>query len=485
MNSKNKSIGINAIWNGILSLASILFPIITFPYITRVLGVEVNGAISFAMSVTNYFSLFATLGLSTYGVKACARVKDNRQELSKVTHELLIISMISAFLTLSVFYLSIVFIPQFRQYRFLMLIYSINIILNVLGMNWMYQGIEKFKYITTRSLIFKVISIILMFLFVKNSEDGAVYAAISVFATGAGNILNIIYSHNYIDYYKYTNYEIRKHIKPILILFATTLAVNVYSSLDTVMLGLLQGDYATGIYSVAVKIKTILITLISSFSVVMMSRMSYVSKDGEKNIYSLLKKSYELLAFVTLPLCVFFVILSRESVCFISGDEYAMASTPMIILMPTIVISSLSQIIGSQYSVSIGKEKNLMIAVISGAIANVIFNAILIPIYSYDGAAIGTIIAESTQFIIQILLAQEMVSKVFSVKQFLKAFMGALVAALVTLCFNNGIYISGLFFKLLFSAVVYFLVYLGIMHFMHYELVDDFEKMILEKIKRR
>lgn len=203
MNSKNKSIGINAIWNGILSLASILFPIITFPYITRVLGVEVNGAISFAMSVTNYFSLFATLGLSTYGVKACARVKDNRQELSKVTHELLIISMISAFLTLSVFYLSIVFIPQFRQYRFLMLIYSINIILNVLGMNWMYQGIEKFKYITTRSLIFKVISIILMFLFVKNSEDGAVYAAISVFATGAGNILNIIYSHNYIDLLKF------------------------------------------------------------------------------------------------------------------------------------------------------------------------------------------------------------------------------------------------------------------------------------------
>ena len=122
MEFKNKSVGINAIWNGILSLASILFPIITFPYITRVLGVEVNGAISFSLSVSNYFSLFATLGLSTYGVKACARVKDNRRELSKVVHELLIISTIAAIIVLVVFYGSMLFVPQFRQYRTLLFI---------------------------------------------------------------------------------------------------------------------------------------------------------------------------------------------------------------------------------------------------------------------------------------------------------------------------------------------------------------------------
>lgn len=485
MEFKNKSVGINAIWNGILSLASILFPIITFPYITRVLGVEVNGAISFSLSVSNYFSLFATLGLSTYGVKACARVKDNRRELSKVVHELLIISTIAAIIVLVVFYGSMLFVPQFRQYRTLLFIYSINIILNVLGMNWMYQGIEKFKYITTRSLIFKVISIIMMFLFVKNSKDGAIYAMISVFATGAGNILNIIYSHNYIDYQRFEDYEIKKHIKPIVILFATTLAVNVYSSLDTVMLGFFKGDYATGIYSVAVKIKTILITLVSSFSVVMMSRISYIEKDGEDNVYSLLIKSFDFLSFLTIPLCCFFVIMSKESVCFISGYDYILASTPMLILMPTIIISSLSQIIGSQYSVSIGKEKNLMIAVVSGAIINIIFNAILIPRYSYNGAAIGTVIAEITQFVIQIILAKEMVIQVFDIKQPLKAVVGAVIASIVVGCFKFYMNFTNLFLELLLLAFVFFVVYILIMYLLKYSLLEYFKKMIINKIKRR
>lgn len=168
----------NVVWNGILALSSMLFPLITFPYITRVLGVRTNGALSFSMTIVNYFTLFASLGLSTYGVKACAQVKEDKESLSKVTHELLIISCISAVLILLILFFCVFFLPVFKDYRFLIMIYSINIILNVFGMNWMYQGIEKFQYITTRSILFKIISIIMIFVFVKSTEDGAIYAAI-------------------------------------------------------------------------------------------------------------------------------------------------------------------------------------------------------------------------------------------------------------------------------------------------------------------
>lgn len=465
---KQKSIGINVIWNGILSLSSILFPIITFPYITRVLGVETNGAISFTTSVVNYFALFATLGLSSYGVKACAQVKDDKDQLSRVTQELLIISSVAAIIVLIVLYFSLWVVPQFESYKSLMMVYSINIVLNVLGMNWMYQGIEKYKYITTRSISFKIISIVLMFIFVKKPSDGVIYAMISVFAVSAGNILNIIYSHNYISFKKDKEYNFSRHLKPIFILFATTLAINVYSHMDTIMLGLYHGDYATGIYSVAVKVKTILLTLISSFSVVMMSRLSYVGRNSENSMYGLLQKSYELLLFVTIPICAFFTLFSHESVVFLSGASFADASTPMRILIPTIIISSVSQIVGSQYSVSIGKEINLMIAVVTGAVVNVIFNSIFIPKLSYNGAAIGTLIAEATQCAIQIFLARKMVKQVFSPKALFKVGIGTGIAFATSLVFNSLSSITGPFWVLFVNACLFFSVYAVIMVFLRY-----------------
>lgn len=488
MAKETSSITKNVIWNGILSLSSILFPIITFPYVTRVLGVTTNGAISFASSAINYFTLFATLGLSTYGVKACAQVKDDKDQLSKVTHELLIISSISAFFVLAILFIVLAFVPAFQNYRALMLVYSVNIVLNIFGMSWMYQGIEKFRYITTRSIIFKIISIFLMFLFVKKPSDGIIYAAISVFATGGGNLLNAIYSHRYIQYKRYRNYRFKRHLKPIFILFATTLAVNVYSQLDTVMLGLLQGDYATGIYSVAVKIKTILLSLISSFSIVMMSRIAFVVRKDEKNVFHLLQKSYSLTIFATIPICGYFTLFAKQSVVFLSGTSFSEASTPMRILMPTIVISSVSQIIGNQYSVSAGKEKNLMIAVVSGAIVNLIFNALLIPRISYNGAALGTVIAEATQCTIQILLASEMVKRVFSVKKLLTVGLGTAIAVIITIGAHTIFHFQNTFAELFFGAILFFTVYLIVLFIAKYDVCIDFAeylKIRMSKAKKK
>lgn len=323
----------------------------------------------------------------------------------------------------------------------------------------------------------------MMFVFVKNAEDGMIYAAISVFATGAGNVLNATYSHNYINYTRYSNYEIKRHLKPIFILFATTLAVNVYSQLDTVMLGLFHGDYATGIYSVAVKIKVILLSLIFSFSVVMMSRLSFVGRKSEQDIYYLLKKSYELIIFVTIPMCAYFILMATDSVVFLAGEAFIDANVPMKILIPTIAISSVSQIIGSQYSVSIGKERNLMIAVVVGAVMNVIFNTILIPKFSYNGAAIGTIIAEVTQCTIQILLAEEMVRCVFSIKKFWKVSLGTIAGILSVLLLRNFVNFTTAFTSLLISAMVFFIIYFAVLFAVRYDLCSDFVLLVLRKVK--
>ena len=472
--NNEKSIKTNIIWNGILSISSIIFPLITFPYTARVLGVEVNGVINFVTSTVNYFALFATLGLSTYGVKACAQTKDNKLELSKVVHELFALSLASAIVVIFVLTLAVFIIPEFNQYKSYFFVYGLNIVGNVIGINWMYQGIEKYKYVTARSLIFKIISIVMMFMMVKTTADGLVYAAISVFATAGGNFFNFIHARKYISVSRIKNgfkYNIKQHINPMVILFATNLAVNVYSNLDSVMLGFIQGDYATGIYYVAVKIKTILLTLVSSFSVVMLSRLSFLSANkNDTHIIIMLKKSYSLLVMLTVPIILFFIVMSRESIMFLSGSDYLEAMLTMCILMPTIFISAISQIIGSQYSIAAGKEKNLMIAVIAGAFVNLILNALLIPKYSYNGAAIGTVFAELTQFIIQIFLAKEVVRRFMNLKSFLIVSFAALIATIITVLGKMLIPIGSSFFSLVVNAIIFFAIYILSLYTFKYDM---------------
>ena len=487
MSETNKSIKINVIWNTILSLSLIIFPFITFPYITRVLGVEVNGIISFSSATINYFSLFATLGLTTYGVKACAQVKDNSKELSKVVHELLMISSVAAIIVLTLLYCLCFWIPKFRQCALFIVVYSINIIGNVIGINWMYQGIEKYKYVTTRSIAFKIISILMMFLLVHDPEDGIWYAVVSVFAVAGGNLYNFIHARKYISFKRLDNYNWKRHIAPLMILFATNLAVNVYSNLDTVMLGFIQNDYATGIYTVAVKIKTILLTLVSSFSLVIMSRLSYVKtkQNADNNQFlTILKKSYSVIVMITIPLVIFFIMFAKESILILSGKDFVEATEPMVILMPTIVLSALSQIIGSQYSVSIGKEKNLMIAVICGAIMNVICNACLIPKYSYNGAAVGTLIAEFTQFFIQIFLALNMVRKVFALKKICQVVVCTLISTiLIKVGGFTELFIAPIW-NIIICGCIFFGSYFVELYIAKFDILYDMIKVIRTKIGR-
>lgn len=469
MKEQSRFVAHNIAWNLLLSLSSLLFSLLTFPYVTRVLGVQTNGAISFASSLVSYFALFAGLGISTYGVKACAQVKQDREKLSQVAQELWIISAAAAAVVLGVLYLLLLFVPALHRYRGWMLVYSANIWLNVLGMNWMYQGIEKFRFIAIRSLVFKLLSLVLVFIFVRDAQDGLCYAVISVFASGAGNLCNAICAHRHIRCRPLSSYQFKRHCKPLALLFATTLAVNVYSQMDTVMLGFFCGDYATGIYSVAVKIKTILLSMFSSASVVMLSSLAAAGKGGEGEVRPLLQRSYAMTIFITVPVCVYGILLAQESVVFLSGADFAIAGVPMKILMPTVVLSALSQIIGSQYSVSTGRERNLMVAVVSGAAVNLACNALLIPRFGYNGAALGTLIAEAAQCAIQMLLAREIIQQVFCPKKLCKVGLAAAVAAALVLLLRQACAPLGEFKWLMLSALLFGTVYIGILAVVRYD----------------
>ena len=185
---KKKSIKLNFVMNIILTMSSFIFPLITFPYVSRVLLPVGTGKVSMATSVITYFSMFAQLGIPTYGIRACAKVRDNREKLSKVAQELLIINIIMSMISYMVLIILLFYVPKFRCEKELYVILSFNIILTSIGMEWLYKALEQYTYITVRSVIFKFIALIFMFFLVHKQTDYVIYGGITIFAASASNI---------------------------------------------------------------------------------------------------------------------------------------------------------------------------------------------------------------------------------------------------------------------------------------------------------
>lgn len=379
---KVHSVKYNFIMNFLLTASSFIFPLITFPYVSRVLLSAGNGKVNFAASVANYFLMVASLGIPTYGIRACAKIRDDKDKLSKTVQEILIINLVTTILVTLTYIISIYTIPRFYQDKTLFFIEGINIILNMFGANWLYQALEKYDYITLRSLLFKTISVVLMFLLVHNESDTNMYAFVSVFAAVGSNILNFLKLHDYIYFKKYDNYNFKQHFKPILVLFAQNITVSVYTNLDTVMLGFMKTDSDVGLYTAAVKIKTILVSVVTSFSSVLLPRMSYyVHHNDTKNFNRMVGIGFNTILLMSLPLATFFIFEAKESILLLAGSDYYGAINAMKIITLAIIPIGLTGLIGIEILTPLGKEKYVLYSVIVGALTDFILNLFMIPLW--------------------------------------------------------------------------------------------------------
>ena len=215
---KEKSIAKNTIMNMFLTASQFIFPLISFPYISRVLGAVGNGKVAFATSVISYFVMFASLGIPTYGIRLCAKCRDDKEKLSKSVHELLIINAVTTVIAYIVLSILLHIVPQFKAEKTLFMVMSLSIFLNALGMEWLYKAIEEYSYITIRSVLSKVLAILLMFLFVRSSNDYIIYALLSILSSTGSYVLNIFGARRIIEFKYYGNYNIKQHLKPIFTL---------------------------------------------------------------------------------------------------------------------------------------------------------------------------------------------------------------------------------------------------------------------------
>ena len=394
MNHK-KSVVNNFIFNFIKTLSTLLFPIITFTYSAKILGVRGVGKVNFVRSIIAYFIMFALLGTNYYGTREVAKLHDNKNKLNKFVHEILLINVITTILAYIVFYVCVWKVTRFQDYKILLLINSISIILQGMGMEWLYQGLEEYRYIAVRSMIFQVTALLLMVLFVKKPKDIFAYAIIYIFATSGSYVLNFVHARKYISFYWIGHYNVKRHLRPLLWLFSVILSIELYAVLDSTMLGFFKGDISVGKYTAAVKVNKMVNSLITSLGVVMIPRISYyIELKQIDRIKNILYKTYNFVFMLSVPACIGLFCLSKEIILIFSGEDFLSASTTMRIMTPIVLAAPFSVATNQQTFVPLGKEKLILISTCAGAITNIICNLILIPLYAENGAAIATVLAE-------------------------------------------------------------------------------------------
>lgn len=459
MELKTKSIKYNFIMNIILTVSSLIFPLITFPYITRVLLPEGTGRIAFANSVVSYFSMFSMLGIPTYGIRACAKARDDRDELIRTVQEIWLINVITTIIVCFVFVLAVLNVQILRQDIFLMLICGLSIILNMFGMEWLYKGLESYSYITIRSVLFKAVGTFFMFLMVHKRSDYLIYAIIAVLANTGYGILNFVHACPYILGKSVKKYNFKRHFKPIIIFFAMSVAVVIYTNLDIVMLGILKDSKEVGYYDIAIKIKVILVNIVTALGAVVLPRVSYyIEKKRWEDFYNIISKAFELVTVISIPLMVYFIFMAKSSILVLAGNEYLSAVPAMKLVMPTLVLIGFSNLLGIQMLIPMGKEKVVVCSEIIGAIINVILNLVMIPQLGASGAAMGTLVAESAVLFVQYRYLKDTVKSACKSME-LKKVMKAMLISTVTLFIIKSVKIPWPFVELLVTSIVFFVSY--------------------------
>lgn len=455
---KQKSLKINFIMNAILTMSQFVFPLISFPYVSRILLPVGTGKVSFATSLITYFSMFAQLGIPTYGIRACAKVRDNREELTRTAQELLAINIVTNIVSYIAFFLTLTFSPRLQEDKPLYVIMSFTIILTSVGMEWLYKALEQYTYITIRSVIFKLIALIAMFLLIHEKSDYVIYGGITIFAASASNIFNLLNVHKYIDLKPVGNYNFRRHVKPVGTFLAMACATTVYTNLDNVMLGFMTTDIDVGYYNAAVKIKNMLTSFVTSLGTVLLPRASYYVENGMiKEFKIITEKALSFVFLVATPMMVYFVLFAKEGILFLSGSSYVNSIVPMQLIMPTLLFVGITNILGIQILVPLGKEKVVLYSEIVGGAVDIILNAILIPHYASAGAAIGTLVAEFWVLVVQCIALSDEVGDMFKRIHYFRIFEAVIFGSAASVWIKLlGI---GNFLTLCISAILFFGMY--------------------------
>lgn len=471
--NNNQSIKKNMFMNILLTSSNFIFPLITYSYVARILLPEGTGKVAFVQSVLAYFSYIATLGISGYGVRECAKIRDDKQALSKLVHELLTINLSSTIVAYIVLGIALVMVKKFQNYMSLFLIMSSGMLLQTLGVEWLYQALERYTYITIRSIIFKCISVVLTFFLIRDSGDYLIYGALTIFTSSASYILNFINARKYIEIRRYKEYNFLKHLQPIMVFFASSMIITIYGHFDSTMLGFMRGDSDVGIYNSALKMKSIVVSFSSGVTSVLVPRLSlYAREENRKKYLELLTKSLQVSCVLMLPVTMTVIFNAPDILEFVCGKEYLSATSTLFILMICSLVLCMTNLFGNQVLIPKGMEKYYSKSVFVGLFINLCLNALLIPRFGSAGAALATLATEIYNMMYMGYHARNEAGYLWKYMQKSKYFISLVLASIgEIILLHTTLVIDVVFFRLVINTIFFFSIYWISLLYMKEELV--------------
>lgn len=420
-------------------LSGLLYPLVTFPYATRIMQADGIGQVNFFTSIITYITLFISVGIPVYATREIARVRDNEKLKNNTAIEILALHLILTAVGYIVVLVMCLFVDKVQVNIPLFLIISTSIFFTTIGCEWFYQGVEEFKYITIRNLVVKALAAVLLFILVKSKGDLLLYGTITIFGTAGNNVFNFLRLKNYLHFKSidFGNFKPFKHFIPSCRVFVLNLIISLYIDLNPIMLGFMKDVTAVGLFTTASKIAHLLLGIPLALQAVMLPRMSnLVYSQKNEEFKALSQRIVDFIFTICFPLAIGLMIVAPALIYILCGSTFSDAVVPLIIMAPIIPIIGLSGAFGWQILYPQGKENIVILATSLGALSNIILNLLLIPYLSYNGASISTLVAETIVTITLFIKGRCFLPIATFNSHYAKCIVGCLVMGIVCYCFK-------------------------------------------------
>lgn len=476
---RSKSLADNSIYYLFYNVLNMLFPFLSGIYVSRVLFPADIGLITSAQNLAQYFVILSFLGIPTYGLREMAKLRNDFEERSKVYSELYVLNFISTIVFLVIYLTIIVSVHKYRECLNLYLIVGISIALNIFNISWLYEGLEEFRFISIRNLIFKCVCFCVLVVFVKDADDYLIYAGVNVIGTAGNYLLNMAFSKKYIKFRLY-GLNIRRHFKSVIYLVVVNLAIEIYSLVDITMMSFICSNESISYYKYANSIQKILLQVINTFTIVLIPRISFYYKEGRyKEFHLLLSKALRIIFLLSLPMIVGLYYTADYLIVMLYSDAYITSAALVKLFSLLLLISPVGYLLGSRVLLVTGNENKMVYAVGTGALVNVILNSILIPRYSEFGAAVASIVGEFFVMVIYVFLGKKYYQLEGVAKTLIKAFMATGVMGIYLYIISN--LITDAFWMTVIEIVGGVILYFGILLIMRENIVRDYAGRLISK----
>jgi O-antigen/teichoic acid export membrane protein len=391
---------VNFLYNLLLQGSNVIFPLITFPYVSHILGPDGYGAVSFAQNFAQYFVTLSALGIPVYGIREISKVYQNSEARSKLFSEIFWIHTITTMVGMTAYLLIIIFVERTRLDLPLYIWSGGLIILSLFPLEWLFSGLSDFKFISLRGIVVKGINLGLLFIVVQQKDDVLSYVQLSVFTLLLNSVINVYKARSYVTLW-FKDLDIKRHLKPLLYIYGSTLAVSIYIQLDTVILGFLRDDKEVGLYSVGVRIAKLPLTVVASLGAVLIPKLSnLIDTNNWAEIKILADKSFNFICTFCIPISIALFIVAPEIVTFLCGEEFIDASWSLRLMAPLVIVIGFGNLFAIQLLTPMRKDKEVLIAIAFGTFINVLLNIALVPTYGHKGASLATL---STEIIVTLI----------------------------------------------------------------------------------